>query len=73
MSSSATITAARVVPSRSWEVLQATVYVTIGGEERELFKYYDDELSFSAGEFLGLTQEQAHDLFHRRDVAYLRS
>jgi hypothetical protein len=38
-----------------------------------LFSYYNDELSFSAHEFIGLTEQQGHDLFHKKDVAYLQS
>ena len=43
------------------------------GTIQRLFGYYIDELSFAAQELVGLTVEQAGDLFHRRDVAYLRS
>jgi hypothetical protein len=43
------------------------------GTSVHLFSYYIDELSFAAQELVGLTAEQAGDLFHRRDVAYLRS
>jgi hypothetical protein len=37
-----------------------------------LFQYYPDELSFSADEFIGLTEDQAHQLFRDKDIAYLR-
>ena len=43
------------------------------GEVKVLFSYYNDELSFCEVEFLGLTEEEAHDLFHRKDIEYLRS
>ena len=43
------------------------------GSSERLFSYYIDELAFDAQELVGLTAEQAGDLFHRRDVAYLRS
>ena len=43
------------------------------GTSQHLFGYYIDELSFAAQELVGMTAEQAGDLFHRRDVAYLRS
>jgi hypothetical protein len=39
----------------------------------ELFRYYTDELSFTADEFTGLTVQEALDLFARRDIEYLRS
>ena len=37
-----------------------------------LFEYYPDELSFDKREFIGLTKEEAMDLFHKRDKEYLR-
>lgn len=38
-----------------------------------LFEYYPDEISFSEYEFVGLTSDEAHELFNRKDTAYLRS
>ena len=49
------------------------VYVTVGGEERPLFNYYPDELSFTAGEFVGLTVEEAPGLKFTKDKNYLQS
>ncbi len=43
------------------------------GTVKALFSFYPDEISFLAGEFIGLTEEEAYDLRHRKDVAYLRS
>ena len=43
------------------------------GKEETLFSFYPDELSFSEREFIGLTRDQAMNLRHRKDVAYLRS
>lgn len=43
------------------------------GTEKTLFSFYPDELSFSPSEFIGLTEQQGHELFHCKDVAYLRS
>lgn len=42
------------------------------GSEKELFRYYPDELSFRENELVGLTEEQANELYHRKDKAYLR-
>lgn len=42
-------------------------------EEQKLFSFYPDEISFSPGEFIGLTRTEAGRLFHRKDVEYLRS
>lgn len=43
------------------------------GTAEDLFSFYPGEISFRRDEFLGLTREEAGDLFHRKDVAYLRS
>lgn len=42
------------------------------GSEKELFAYYPDELSFRESELVGLTEQEAKDLYHRKDIAYLR-
>ena len=63
---------ARISIGGKWE--QNTVYATFtDGSEKMLFKYFPDELSFSEDEFLGLTEDEAHDLFHKKDIEYLRS
>ena len=51
------------------------VYVTLEGsdEEKFLFDYYPDEISFTEDEFVGLTEEQARGLKFSKDVAYLKS
>ena len=50
------------------------VFVTLeDGKELYLFDYYPDEISFSAGEFVGLTIEQAHHLKFKKDRDYLRT
>jgi len=41
--------------------------------EKRLFSFYVDELCFSTDELIGLTEAQAHELRHSKDVAYLRS
>jgi hypothetical protein len=53
----------------------AVVMVTLAGEteERKLFNYFHDEISFTPEELVGLTVDQANDLRHAKDVAYLRS
>lgn len=51
------------------------VHVTLEGETEEkfLFEYYPDEISFTADEFVGLTEEQARGLKFSKDVAYLKA
>ncbi len=54
--------------------LTRKVYAVLtDGHEVDLFEYYPDELSFTSDEFVGLAVDEAHDLRHRKDVAYLRS
>jgi hypothetical protein len=43
------------------------------GTEKELFRFYPDELSFVPAEFIGLTEKEARQLFVKKDTAYLRS
>ena len=43
------------------------------GEEKELFEFYPDEISFSESEFIGLTEEAARRLKFERDIKYIQS
>ena len=43
------------------------------GTSSVALSYYNDELRFRKEEFIGKTQEQVDDLFHKKDVAYLQS
>lgn len=38
-----------------------------------IFEYYNDEMAFDPREFVGLTKDEALDLYHRKDIAYLQS
>lgn len=50
------------------------VFVTYEDDKREfLMDYYPDEISFTEEEFVGLTRKECFDLFHKKDLAYLRS
>lgn len=40
---------------------------------KDLFTFYHDEISFRRDEFIGLTEQEAMMLRHKKDVAYLRS
>lgn len=70
-----TITKARITeqPKSLFDAMPQ-VWVTYENEEEEemLFDYYPDEISFTPGEFVGLTRDQALRLRHRKDVEYLR-
>ena len=68
------ISSCKIVPERYLHV----VYVTsdVDGwaeEEKELFSFYPDEMSFSPYEFLGISEKDAINLFHKKNMAYLRS
>lgn len=43
------------------------------GTVSRVFEFYDDELSFEGREFVGLTREEALNLFRKKDIAYLQS
>jgi hypothetical protein len=43
------------------------------GEEKTLFEFYPDEISFSENEFIGLTEEAAHRLRFEKDKKYIQS
>jgi hypothetical protein len=43
------------------------------GTVRTLFRFYPDELTFDAGEFIGLTAAEATRLWFERDRAFLKS
>ena len=49
------------------------VEVRLDGEEdyQFLFSYYPDEISFNAGEFLGLTLDEARYIKFAKDKQYL--
>ena len=50
------------------------VTVTFDDEtEKVLFDYYPDEITFVESELLGLTEDEAHALRHKKDVEYLQS
>lgn len=53
---------------------QSTVIAEMtDGTTNIVFRYFDDEISFKADEFVGMTQFEALNLFHTRDIEYLRS
>ena len=43
------------------------------GEEKVLFEFYPDEISFSESEFIGMTEESARRLKFERDLKYIQS
>jgi hypothetical protein len=50
------------------------VNVTLNnGEEKVLFEFYPDEISFEESEFIGLTEESARRLKFEKDKKYIQS
>ena len=64
-----------IVRERFMATVQALVENSETGEQayKDLFSYYPDELSFDASDFVGRTEDEVHSIFHRADIAYLRS
>lgn len=76
MSDKPKIDSCEIVPSdKATNRFQASIFVMYEGSNDEvvLFDYFDDELSFRTDEFIGLTEQEARDLFRRKDIAYLQS
>lgn len=70
----ATITAMpRPMPEGMFDPMPEVVATFEDGSTKTLFSFYPDEVSFQDSEFAGLTEEEAHSLFQRRDTSYLRS
>ena len=61
------------MPKKMFDPMPKVFATLDNGEEKFLFEYYPDELSFTPDEFVGLTFDEAHDLRHKKDVAYLQS
>lgn len=43
------------------------------GNEKSLFSFYPDEISFNESEFIGLTEENARQLKFEKDKIYIQS
>jgi hypothetical protein len=43
------------------------------GEEKSLFEFYPDEITFKESEFIGLTEESARRLKFEKDKVYIQS
>lgn len=70
----ATIIKARIEPSTGMFSPPKVMVVLEGSDEETfLFDYYPDEISFTAEEFVGLTEDEAHTLKFSKDKAYLQS
>ena len=43
------------------------------GDEKTLFEFYPDEISFEESEFIGLNEESARRLKFEKDISYIQS
>lgn len=43
------------------------------GEEKTLFEFYPDEISFTESEFIGLTESKARKLRTKKDIEFIQS
>lgn len=43
------------------------------GSTGKVLEYYPDEISFTEGELIGLTQAEAYELKRKKDIAYIQS
>ena len=67
------IVSAKIIPPAGWGDKAKVMATLDDGQEGVIFTYYHDELTFTPEEFVGLTVDEAYELFHRKDVEYLRS
>jgi hypothetical protein len=63
----------RPLPEGMFDPMPEVVATFDNGSTKTLFSFYPDEVSFVSSEFIGLTEDEAYDLFQRKDRAYLRS
>ena len=63
----------RSMPEGMFDPMPEVVAIFEDGSSKTLFCFHPDEVSFRPSEFTGLTEEEAHSLFQRKDTAYLRS
>ena len=60
-------------PKSLFDAMPKVIATFEDGTLKELFEYFPDEISFTPEEFVGLTEQQAHDLKGRKDKVYLQS
>ena len=68
------IVEARIIPRASlFDSPKVMVKYEGSDEEEQLFEFYEDEISFSSSEFIGLTRKEGSHLKFVKDKAYLQS
>ena len=63
----------RPMPLGMFDPMPEVIATFEDGTTKTLFSFYPDEVTFRASEFIGLTAEQARDLFRKKDTTHLRS
>lgn len=63
----------RPMPLGMFDPMPEVIATFEDGTTKSLFSFFPDEVTFVSREFIGLTEEEAYDLFQQRDRAYLRS
>jgi hypothetical protein len=63
----------RPMPHGMFDPMPEVIATFEDGTNKHLFSFYPDEVTFREQEFTGLTEEEAHSLFQKKDTAYLRS
>lgn len=61
------------MPKQLFDPMPVVTATFDDGSTKKLFDYFPDEISFTPAEFVGLTEQQAHDLKFQKDKAYLQS
>lgn len=63
----------RPMPEGMFDPMPKVTATFDNGEEKDLFTFYPDELSFTEGEFVGLTESEAKARKQKKDANFLRS
>ena len=58
----------RPMPHGMFDPMPEVIATFEDGSSKSLFSFYPDEISLRASEFIGLTEEEARALRHKRDV-----
>jgi hypothetical protein len=62
-----------IMPKSMFDNMPIVTVTFEDGSTKILFSYYPDEISFTESEFIGLDEEQAHQLRTKKDISYLQS
>ena len=63
----------RPMPQGMFDAMPEVIATFEDGSRKSLFSFYPDEVSFRVSEFIGLTEPEAHSLYQKKDISYLRS